>query len=122
MADLVLGGEVLDDGGDVEVAAVPDHRPAHLHHQVSHTQLPALGINKLLVMMIQTLGFSRMLRPNKTQVSTDLAGGAPGVEAADEGTHGLSVLVACKWWVIHSISLSGAFLTKAKQPNKDKRD
>ena len=53
VADLVLGGEVLDDGGDVEVAAVPDHRPGHLHHQVPHTQLPALGIHKLLVMIIQ---------------------------------------------------------------------
>ena len=53
VADLVLGGEVLDDGGDVEVAAVPDHRPPHLYHQVPHTQLPALGIHKLLVMIIQ---------------------------------------------------------------------
>ena len=53
VADLVLGGEVLDDGGDVEVAAVPDHRPTNLHHQVPHTQLPALGIHKLLVMIIQ---------------------------------------------------------------------
>ena len=62
VADLVLGGEVLDDGGDVEVAAVPDHRPAHLHHQVPHTQLPALGIQKLLVMIILTLAVSRILK------------------------------------------------------------
>ena len=61
VADLVLGGEVLDDGGDVEVAAVPDHRPTNLHHQVPHTQLPALGIHKLLVMIILTLAVARIL-------------------------------------------------------------
>ena len=41
--DGVAGGHVLDDGGHVEMAPVPDSEVTHLDQQVTHKQLTRLG-------------------------------------------------------------------------------